>query len=161
MMKTVAASLIALGMMAASSVGAATLTATSTDPFFSSFTLNFTDTNGNNLFDIDELTGFPGILSQFGVIAKLMGAPEIDGIASAGVPANSAYFVDPEFWQFGSSAESQFPQIYTNRLSWTYSLTLDAAPPPSGTVPLPGTLPLALSLIGGTAWVARRKARRG
>lgn len=137
----------ALSLLVGGTATAATLVATevdTTDSLNENFTITFTDTNNNRLFDIGELESFSGFINQY---PTLLGVPAIAGISVAGELAGVLQPA-PGSWTFGSPSG----QFASTPNFWTYEIKGLAA------IPVPATLPLLLAGLGGLA-LLRRRAR--
>lgn len=137
----------ALSLLVGGTASAATLIATevdTTDRLNENFTITFTDTNNNRLFDIGELESFSGPLVS--AYPTLLGVPTFAGISVEGVLPGVT--LAPGSWIFAgpSIVYSATPNF------WTYEIRGLAA------IPVPATLPLLLAGLGGLA-LLRRRAR--
>ena len=151
MKSLVAAASIALSVCAGGA-SAATLTATTAGPN-TSFVINFNDTNGNNLFDLDELVSFSGFHSVFNqTIVSILAVPEIVGITVAGYKPSFTYEIPPLSWYFEENGNVDGKwDLMSGIGNWEYKLDF-AAP-----VPLPASLPLMAAGLGAIAFLRRRK----
>lgn len=136
------AAALALSILGTSSASAATLIATGTEGPQENFIVTFTDSNGNRLFDLDELVSFSGFLFY----SDLLGVPDIPGISVVGV-APGAINVSAGFWNFGTGSTVEFASTPN---FWTYELRGLAA------IPLPASLPLLAAGLFGLALLRRR-----
>jgi hypothetical protein len=157
-MKHILASLALLTFAAASAAEAATLTATSVNPsLVSSFTVNFTDADGNGILEYHEIDGFSGIeqFISFGAPEKLdflIGIPTIVGVSLAGGNDACDGSCLSTAWYFASAPDG------TNALGidfaeFDYNLSLDLSP-----IPLPASALLLGAGLGGLALI---RCRRG
>lgn len=143
---------LALAVLAASPLSAATLTAT-TAGGNGSFTIFYTDTNGNGLFDLKELTSFSGFTDVFGAHdIVLLAVPKIAGIARAGALAGASLY-SKSWWNFETAGNVDLNwDTAASKNNWTYKIN------PSQ-VPLPAGLPVLLAGLAGLALLARRRSK--
>ena len=144
---------------------AAVLTATSTSGFFSDFTIEFDDSNGNGLFDFSERISFSRItlnpIENPTTYTEVLGLPRaLDRFTFQAV---SNPYIDPTFgipldqweemdsWLFGDGS-GQTAQI----MSVNFLVTLSGLSDPT-VVPLPAGLPLLLAAFGALALLRRRQ----
>jgi hypothetical protein len=142
---------IALGTLfsgVAVATNAATLTATPIDSQYSSFTIEFTDGNNNNILDSGEVTiplpapAFSGMTSSNITYTKIDSIPQISGI-TGGFPI--------DIWLFSnlnSGNATGFP-IET----WTYEITRNEV------VPEPLTI-LGTGLVAGFLPLLKRQKQQ-
>jgi uncharacterized protein (DUF697 family) len=141
----------ALAVTIAGGASAATLTATSADGIAPSFTIGFTDSNNNNLFDLSELEAFSGFF-LFVQADVVLAVPEIAGISVAGSVPGAILGPLAGVWYFdGAGSLDNTFDVGAAPGFWTYDISF-------ATVPLPATLPLVVAGLGGLA-LSRRRAR--
>lgn len=146
------------------------LTATSINPSWGSFTVNFTDAGaGDGLLQHDEITVFSGVhyLGNFYVplnkflditYAQLPTVPVLAGISTySGFQYQGQ---NPAYWAFDIGTTPDLPSATLGMIGvgagyWSYQLTQLTAPPP---VPEPASLLLLGLGLGGLALQRRRTA---
>ena len=141
--------LCAVGFIGTANASLIDITATSTSQNFTDFTLQFDDTSGDGLLQIDEydmalFSGFTisGLIGFNGFYDDIIGTPDIAGISTAsGVPLGTP----GANWSFLKTDDTGGCCGPGN---WTYSSTV---------VPIPAALWLFGSGLLGLIGVARRK----
>ena len=136
---------LAMAVVSATSVQAATVTATSNSTI-GSFTATYTDLNSNGLWDLSEITAFSGF-SYAGVFWDRV----VQLGAVAGISASSTS--QPNEASFGFQI-ADLSTLYVNKRNWRFSVAQDMP-----AVPLPAGMPLLLAGVGALAALRRRRAR--
>lgn len=144
-------STVLLGL-AAPQASAATLTASSHNALFSDFTIEFTDSNHNNLLDFSEITSFSGYFRPnrnlfYEVVVEV---PEMAGLS---VGKGTSAFLN--VWVFDSPGDLDTGEFGANYGFWSYKLDLDPSP-----VPLPAALPLLVMGFGALGAIGGYRKRR-
>ena len=135
---------------------AATLTATPLDGLRSSFVIEFTDLNSNNVFSMPELTSFSGVTvfsNFYNGFYPGSGAPSIPGITCTSCSLGGT-------WLFATLPIDEFNSnvLVADASKWSYDQT--GLQPPVA-VPIPGAVTLlgsGIGVVGRLGWRRKQKA---
>ena len=150
---------IALAALTALSLPAkaAILTATPLDEFRSSFVIEFTDVDSNNLFSMSELMSFSGVTvftNFYNGFFPGSGAASIPGITCTSCSLGGT-------WLFATLPIDEFNAnvLNTDATKWSYVVTGLPGPGPNP-VPEPESHAMLLVGIGLLGFIARRRRQQ-
>lgn len=150
MRRPTSAAVLVLALWASSSAEAATLHATGFQGLIPDFTIEFTDSNGNRLFDIAELTAWSGFVFGGASVVSLVTVPDFPGQT-----VNGTIGVGPltDRWEFDTQGSNGLtPRVLATKDAWS----VDVRGLPPAPVPVPAAAWLFASALGGLAWLRRR-----